>query len=117
SLTAIAADSATFTGATALLTLGNTEHDALVDSDALVESLKAQLAQAREARSQAFEEAALFYEHDLVTYVKGIAKGGANIILAAGLDVAQPRGPSPAMTKVESVTLSAGGNDGTGVVD
>jgi hypothetical protein len=117
SLTAIAADAATFTGATALLALGNQKHDALVDSDALVESLSAQLAQAREARRQAYEEAALFYEHDLVTYVKGIAKGDANIILAAGLDVAQPRGPSPTMTQVEGVVLSAGGNDGTGFVD
>src|SRR6188474_809071 len=50
SLTAIAADTTTFTGATALLTAGNAKHLALADSDALVESLKMQLAQAREDR-------------------------------------------------------------------
>jgi hypothetical protein len=45
-----------------------------------------------------------------VVYVKGIANGDPEIILAAGLDLAQPRGPSPAMTKVEGLVLSAGGN-------
>jgi len=117
SLTAIAADATTYTGATALLALGNIKHDALVDSDALVESLIVQLAQAREARRQAYDEAAVFYEHDLVVYVKGIAKGNPEIIVGAGLDLAQSRGPSPAMTKVEGVVLSAGGNDGTGFLD
>ncbi len=117
SLTAIAADDTTFTGATTLLTLGNTKHDALVDSDALVESLAAQLGMAREARRQAYDDAAEYYEHELVVYVKGIAKGNPETILAAGLDLAQPRGPSPAMTKVEGVVLSAGGDDGTGFVD
>ncbi len=117
SLTAIAADATTFTGATALLALGNTTHAALVDSDALVESLNVQLAQAREARRQAYDDAAVFYEHELVAYVKGIAKGDPNLILAAGLDVAQLRGPSPAMTKVEGVVLTADSDDGTGFVD
>ena len=117
SLTAIAADTTTFTGATSLLTLGNTKRTALADADALVESLAAQLAQAREARRQQFDEVADFYEHDLINYVNGIAHGDANIILLAGLDVAQTPGPSPAMSKVEAVTLTAGPDDGKAFAD
>ena len=113
SFTAIAEDAVTFTGATAMLTLGNTTRQDLVDGQALVDSLAAQLAQAREARDQALATAADFYEHHLVVYVNGIAKGDASIILAAGLEVAQPPGPSPAMGKVENVKLTSGGNDGT----
>jgi hypothetical protein len=101
------------TGATALLALGNTKHDALTDADALVDSLVAQLSMARESRDQAFDDVAEYYTHDLAGYVTTIAKGDEEIILAAGMDVQQPRGPSPAMTKVQGVTLSAGGDDGT----
>jgi hypothetical protein len=117
SLTAIAADPTTFTGATALLTLGDTKHQALVDSDALVESLKMQLAQARWARELAYDDVASFFSNDLAGYVATIAKGEEEIILAAGLDVAQPRGASPAMTKVLGVVLIAGVDDGTGTVE
>jgi|ERR1043166_5869634 hypothetical protein len=117
SLTAIAADATTFTGATALLTLGNTKRTALSDADALVESLIMQLAQAREARNQALTDTADYIEHDLVVYVNGIAKGDANIILAAGLEVAQTPGRSPAMGKVSGVTLRAGEDDGGAVAD
>lgn len=117
SFSAIEADATTFTGATSMLTLGNTTRTTLLDGQALVDSLGVQQAQAREARDQALAEAMSFYEHHLVTYVKGIAMGDASIILAAGLEVAQPPGPSPAMGKVENVTLTAGGNDGTGFAD
>lgn len=117
SLTAIAADATTFTGATALLALGNTKYDTLVEADALVESLVVQLAQAREERDQAAVDAAAFYGSELGGYVSTIAKGDANIILAAGLDVAQPRGPSPAMTKIENAKLLAGGDDGTALAE
>ena len=117
SLTAIAADTTTFTGATALLALGNTKHEALQDGDALVESLKMQLAQARVSRDQAYADVTSFFSNDLAGYVATIAKGDENIILASGLDVAQPRGASPAMTKVQGVVLSAGGDDGTALVE
>src|SRR6185436_18100770 len=106
----------TFTGATALLALGNTTYDALVDSDALVESLKMQLAQAREDRDQAFLAASQFFANDLAGYVTTIAKGDASIILASGLDVAEPRGPSPSMTNVEGVVIFAGADEGTATI-
>jgi hypothetical protein len=117
SLTAIAADTTTFTGATALLALGNTKYQTLADSDGLVESLKMQLAQARWARQQAYDDVATLFSNDLAGYVATIAKGEEDTILAAGLDVAQPRGASPAMTKVLGVVLFAGVDDGTGTVE
>lgn len=113
SLTAIAAAPTTFTGAAALLTLGNTKYTTLADADALVDSLLVQLAQAREGRDQAAADVNTFYGGDLAGYVMTIAKGNPDIILAAGMDVAQPRGPSPAMTQVLNVKLSAGLDDGT----
>ncbi len=113
SLSAIAADPTTFTGAAALLTLGNTKHTTLTDADALVDSLLVQLAQAREARDQSAEDVSAFYSDDLAAYVMTIAKGNPDIILAAGMNVAQSRTPSPAMTQVLNVKLLAGLDDGT----
>ena len=116
SLTAIAADPTTFTGATALLTLGNTKHTALTDADALVASLLVQLAQAREARTQTAQDVNAFYSDDLAGYVMTIAKGNPDIILAAGMNVALPRTPSPAMTQVLNVKLLAGLDEGTALL-
>jgi hypothetical protein len=113
SLTAIAENSSIFTGATAVLALGNTKHTTLVDAEALVASLLVQLAEAREARDLAYEAAVSFYGDELATYVSNIAKGSAEIIIAAGMDVVQSRGPSPAMTQVLNVKLTAGLDEGT----
>ena len=81
-----------------MLTLGNTRRQTLVDS------LDAQLAQAREQRNQALFESAEFFEHHLVLYVKGIAMGNASIILAAGLEVAQ----TPAAAWVGATRIRTG---------
>jgi hypothetical protein len=113
SLTAIAENSSIFTGATAVLALGNTKHTTLVNADALVASLLVQLAEAREARDLAETAAVNFYGNELATYVSNIAKGSAEIIIAAGMDVVQARGPSPAMTQVLNVKLTAGLDEGT----
>src|SRR5204862_2538298 len=66
SLTAIAADATTFTGATAMLALGNAATQNMVDKQALVDALLAQLGQARAERDQAWLEGADFFEHHLV---------------------------------------------------
>lgn len=116
SLTAIAENSSIFTGATAILALGNTKHTTLVDAEALVASLLVQLAEAREARDLAEADAVSFYGDELATYVSNIAKGSAEVILAAGMDVVQSRGPSPAMTQVQNVKLLAGLDEGTAQV-
>ena len=117
SLTAIADHPTTFTGATEVLATGEAKKTALLDADALIDSLKVQLAQARADRDQAILDADEYYEMELISYVAGIAKGNPSIILQAGLDMAQPAGPSPTMTKVLSVTLTAGEMDGTGRVN
>jgi hypothetical protein len=113
SLSAIAADSGTFTGATAVLALGNTKLTALTSSEALIESLLVQLETARAERDTNARAAALFYANELATYVGEIAKGSAEIILAAGMNVVRPRSDSPAMTQIEGVKLTAGTDAGT----
>jgi hypothetical protein len=113
SLTAIAGDATTFPGATAVLALGNTKVGELLDSDALVLSLQAQLDLAREARRMKIAEVDEYYEQELIRFVDNIAKGAANIILAAGMDVAATPGPAPAMPKVATVVLVPGDNDGS----
>lgn len=117
SLTAIAATPATFTGATAVLATGTTRKAALLTADALIDSLKGQLTLAREGRDQALLDADEYYEKELMSYVAGIAKGSASIILLAGMDVAQPQTPPPTMTKVLNVTLTAGESDQTAFAD
>lgn len=113
SLTAIAAEPTTFTGVTTQLTAGQTKRTALLDAEALVNTLKAQLTQAREDRDQAIIDTDEYYENVLMHYVDGIAMGDAGIILLAGMDVAQPPGPPPTMSKVQTVTLTAGEADGS----
>jgi hypothetical protein len=117
SLTAVAATPATFTGATAVLATGATKRTALLTADALIDSLKGQLTLARESRDQAIFDADEYYEKELMSYVWGIAKGSASIILLAGMDVAQPQTPPPTMTKVLNVTLTAGESDQTAFAD
>ena len=113
SLTAIAGDPTTFPGAAAVLALGNTKVEELLDSDALVLSLEVQLELAREARRMKIAEVDEYYEQELMRLVDNIAKGAPNIILAAGMDVAATPGPAPAMPKVTNVTLVAGDDDGS----
>ena len=117
SLTAIADDPTTFTGATTVLATVTAKRTALVNAEALIDSLKTQLSQAREDRDQALNDADEYYEKELMHYVGGIAMGDASIILQAGLQVAQPVGPSPAMVKVANVTLTAGDSDQTAFAD
>ena len=107
SLTAIAADATTFTGAPALLTLGNTKVDELSAADALVASLIAQTVQARLAREMKRKEMLVYYD-DLVRYVDGVAKGDENIILLAAMDVAAPPGPAQPMSKVQNNRVITG---------
>jgi hypothetical protein len=117
SLTAIAANPAPFTGATAVLALGQTKYDALIASDTLVATLKMQMAQAREARRQAIADTIKYYEESLMHYVNGIAMGEASIILLAAMDVVGVPTPPPTMLKVEGVTLDAGEADGSAFAD
>jgi hypothetical protein len=116
SLTAVADNATTFTGAATLLTTGNTVVTDLTDADVLVASLEVQLAQAREVRDMKRGVALDFYD-ELVRYVDNIAKGDASIILLAAMDVALPPGPPPPMTKVEGLTFVPGGNEQTGEAD
>jgi hypothetical protein len=99
SLSAIAADAA-----------------ALTDADALVASILVQLETAREARDQVAADLNAFYGDALAGYVMTIANGNPDIILAAGLDVARGRSPSPTMTQVLNVKLVAGLDDGSAVL-
>jgi hypothetical protein len=112
-LQAITADPTTFTGATTLLTEGNQVEAELVAADAAVELLVTQTAEARALRDQKYQSAVDFYVAELVPYVLGIAKGDEAVVIAAGLQPARPRGPSPAMTQVLNVRLTAGIDDGT----
>jgi len=112
SLTAVADNASTFTGATTLLTTGAAVAAGLLDADAQINWLLAQLAQAREVRAMKFDEANDFYE-EFVRYVDNIAKGDASLILLAGMDVALPPGPPPTMTKVLSHVLDPGGTEGS----
>jgi hypothetical protein len=113
SLTAIAGDLGTFPGAESVLALGNMKVAELLESDAHVLSLEAQLDLAREARRMKIEEVDEYYEQELMRFVDNTAKGATNIILAAGMDVAATPGPAPAMPKVTSVRLVPGDNDGS----
>ena len=116
SLTAVAANASTFTGATTLLATGNTVVSELTASDTAVVAADVQAAQAREVRDMKLDEAQDYYD-ELVRYVDNIAKGDASIILLAAMDVALPPGPAPAMTKVESVTFVLGGDEQSGAAD
>jgi hypothetical protein len=112
SLTAIAAHATPFTGAATLLATGETQVDELDASHALVLWLIAQLAQARQAREIKRKEVLEYYD-DLVRFVDGIAKGDANLILLAGMDVAAPPGPAQPMPKILDHRLVAGETEQT----
>ena len=112
SLTAIAAAPTTFTGAATLLATGEIKMNELDASQALVLWLIVQLAQAREAREVKRKEVLAFYD-DLVRFVDGIAKGDANTILLAGMDVAAPPGPAQPMPKILDHRLVSGELDQT----
>ncbi len=62
SLTAVADNAATFTGATTLLATGNTVVTELTDADTQVAALEMQLAQAREVRDMKRVAALDFYD-------------------------------------------------------
>lgn len=113
SLVAIAAAPLIFTGATAVLAEGNGLVTALRTKDTTVAELLWALSEAREQRDQAFADLTVYYQKELVPYVTGVAKGSAEIIIAAAMDLARTGTPAPPMTKVLNVRLTPGSDSGT----
>lgn len=108
---AVAAHAATFVTPNPALANALTAHDAAETLLNDIDTKERDLETLRSQRDTAMEAAVLTHR-TLGSYVETIAAGNPAIIAEGGYDVAQPRGATPTMTKVQNNVVTSGDNDG-----